>query len=226
MAWFESHLNGGGGGGGAQLTFNKTSVVDKTKFPDLSFNEDYTTYELLLFVYSDPEDSKTIEVLTTPEIMEEAYAIYNNAYGVFECWRPKTGTITYGNHYARYKKVDNKNWQQINYRNLALVDVYSVTCNKTIVKDDIYKRGGTSTGLVPISHNNILENDLILFGTAENGLCSMNSSFLNLMNGMTDIFSTVGYSLQRFNTSSLYSEIDNNSMTDNYYFMVQGIKFT
>jgi len=208
----------------AVLKFTKTSVVDKTQFPLVVFNENYTNYDLLMFVYRDTQDNRLIEFLITPEIMDEIFTIYSN-YPLFFA-RQGSGSITYANHYVRYNKNSDNVLQEYAHNYLEIVDVYSVTCNKSIVKDDIFKTGSTTRTLTPISHSNLFDNDIIFITTAENGYASMNNQYANLMGGVKTLQEYISVGISGYNSNILDIMISDTDMSDYYYFMVQGIKFT
>lgn len=205
---------GGNGGGGAPLTFSKTSVVDKSQFPNIAFNSDYTNYELLLFVYNDTSDNETIEFLATPDMLDSAFNLTQ-----FMLNRATT------NHYSRYIKSSNSLLSR-NYSNyLEIVDVYSVTCNKNISFETIYQRADVSQSNVSIEYDGIFENDFVLVSLTGNGFVSIPNQYLNLL-GAKEINTAFCYGFARYATGIQPSIIDNNSMTENQYFTVQGVKFT
>lgn len=195
------------------LEFTKTSVVDKTQFPNIAFNEDYTNYDLLLFVYNDTQDDRQIEFLIPSSMITEIFSytqIMFNRIG--------------GNHYARYSKASNTLFSQVYINRFSLIDVFSVSCNKSIVLDDIYKLGGTSSVQTSISHSGITDNDLIFITGTGNGFIVVNNNFLNLLGvkSVNDVF-LASPSAYASNSSAVLVESD--YMSEFYYFMVQGIKF-
>lgn len=212
MAWYPVIFNNGVGGG--DITFSKTSVIDKTSFPQIVFNSDYTNYELLLFVFSDTDDNNQIEFLIPSSMITEIFTytqIMFNRQG--------------GNHYARYSKTSNTVFSQVAINRFSLIDVYSVTCNKTIVVDDIYKLGGTSALNTPISHDGILNNDLIFITSTGNGFIVVNNYYQNLLGGIKDINSVFMASPSQYNAGQSAVLVGSDFMTTFYYFCVIGIKF-
>lgn len=196
------------------LKFTKTSVVDKTQFPNIAFNSDYTNYELLLFVYSDTDDSNQIEFLIPSSMITEIFTYTQMMFN-------RQG----GNHYARYSKTSNTTFSQVANNRFSLIDVYSVTCNKTIVVDDIYKLGGTSALNAPISYDGILNNDLIFITSTGNGFIVVNNSYLNLLGGVKDVNTTFMAAPSQYNANLNAVLVGSDYMTTFYYFCVIGIKF-
>lgn len=214
MAWFRC-TGGSGGGGGGDITFSKSSVIDKTSFPQIVFNSDYTNYELLLFVFSDTDDNNQIEFLIPSSMITEIFTytqIMFNRQG--------------GNHYARYSKTSNTVFSQVAINRFSLIDVYDVSCNKTILVDDIYKLGGTSSLNTPISHNGITNNDLIFITSTGNGFIVVNNSYLNLLGGVKDVNSIFTVFPSQYAGNSLPVLVGSDYMTTFYYFCVIGVKFT
>ena len=216
---------GGNGGGGAPLEFTKTSVVDKTQFPNIAFNSDYTNYDLILFVYNDTQDNRQVEFLATPEMLDEVFNIYGTNFALFLA-REKTESITYANHYARLSKTSNSILQEYDHNYLEIVDVYSINCNKTISKTDIYKKGDRTRLLTPISYNDLFDFDMIFVLTSDNGFGAVSNQYANLMGGIKSLNSEISFSVAGYQVAPSQIDISNNSMSDYYYFMVQGIKFT
>lgn len=213
---------GGNGGGGAPLTFTKTSIIDPTQSPNIAFNSDYTNYDLLLFVFNDPLDNKQIEFLLTADMITEIIAKQGVYPLMFARMVWENGQF---NRHARFAKSSNTLFQRITGQ-LEIVNVYSITCNKNIVKTDIYKRGDGSTSVVSIESDNILDNDIIIISAAENGFSSVNNQYINLMN-ITELSQVIGYSCALYNNNIKQILIDNSSISPAwYYFYVQGIKFT
>lgn len=213
---------GGNGGGGAPLTFTKTSIIDPTQSPNIAFNSDYTNYDLLLFVFNDPLDNKQIEFLLTADMITEIIAKQGFYPLMFARMVWENGQF---NRHARFAKSSNTLFQRITGQ-LEIVNVYSITCNKNIVKTDIYKRGDGSTSVVSIESDNILDNDIIIISTAENGFSSVNNQYINLMN-ITELSQVIGYSCALYYNNIKQILIDNSSISPAwYYFYIQGIKFT
>ena len=131
------------------IEFSKTSVIDKTNLTNITFLEDYTNYDLLLFVYNDTTDSKHYEFLVPSDMITEIFI-----YGHLMLTRPGT------NHHYRYTKTSNTVFTKNTSNSFELVDVYKVTCNKTINKTFIYKNNSAAQNLVTISGDNILDNDI------------------------------------------------------------------
>lgn len=214
MNWYRC-IGGNSGGGGGDITFSKTSVVDKTQFPSIAFNEDYTNYELLLFVYSDTDDGKQIEFLIPSSMITEIFTytqIMFNRQG--------------GNHYARYSKTSNTVFSQVANNRFSLIDVYDVSCNKTIVVDDIYKLGGTSSLNTPISHDGITNNDLIFITSTGNGFIDVNNYYINLLGGVKDVNTTFMSSPSTYAANPSAVLVSSDYMTTFTYFCVIGVKFT
>ena len=224
MAWFESHLNSGGGGGGdTPIEFTKTSVIDKTQLPNIVFNEDYTNYDLLLFVCSNSYDGITSEFLTTSDMITEIFTYSYNGYGTFIMFN-KCG----GNHYITYKKNSNSSWTKNANRYLEITDVCSVTCNKTITKTDIYKRGSLGNTTVTITtQDNILDNDLLIM-SCTNGYgdgTNVCDTIVNLKD-TTTLFNNYIGSWARYNVGITQAYISEHTITAGNYFMCQGLKFS
>ena len=205
---------GGNGGGGAPLTFTKTSVVDKTQFPNIAFNSDYTNYELLLFVFTDTSDNKQIEFLATPDMLDS----------VFNLTQLMLNRAT-TNHYSRYIKSSNSLLSR-NYSNyLDIVDVYSVTCNKNISFETIYQRADVSQSNVAVEYDGIFNNDFVLVSLTGNGFVLITNEYINLL-GVKEINTVIGCGFARYASGITPALIDNESMTENQYFTVKGVKFT
>ena len=213
---------GGNGGGGAPLTFTKTSIIDPTQSPNIAFNSDYTNYDLLLFVFNDPLDNKQIEFLLTADMITEIVAKQSVYPLMFSRLSWQGGAL---NRHARFAKSSNTLFQRITGQ-LEIVNVYSITCNKNIVKTDIYKRGDSSSTAVSVESDNIFDNDIILMSFSENGFATVNNQYVNLMN-ITELSQVIGYSCAVYNNYIQQILIKNNSISPAwYYFYVQGIKFT
>ena len=212
---------GGNGGGGAPLEFTKTSIIDPTQSPNIAFNSDYTNYDLMLFVFNDPLDNKQIEFLLTADMITEIIAIQGVYPLMFARMLWEGGQQ---NRHARFVISSNTLFQRITGQ-LEIVNVYAVTCNKNIVKTDIYKRGDTTQTAVSIESDNIFDNDIIIMSFSENGFATVNNQYVNLMN-ITELSEVIGYSCAPYNSNIRQILIDNSSLSSWYYFYVQGIKFT
>lgn len=212
MVWHR--CTGGNGGGETPLEFTKTSVVDKTQFPNIAFNSDYTNYDLLLFVFTDTTDNEQIEFLVSSSMITSIFSMTPNYF------LNRAGT----NHYSRYNKSSNTLFVRQYYNNFDIVDVYAVTCNKNISFETIYQRADVSQSNVSIEYDGIFENDFVLVSLTGNGFVSVPNQYLNLL-GVKELNTTICHGFARYATNPPASMIDNDSMTENYYFMVQGIKF-
>ena len=197
------------------IEFTKTSVIDKTNLTNITFLEDYTNYDLLLFEYNDTTDSKHYEFLIPSDMITEIFL-----YGHLMINRPGT------NHHYRYAKTSNTVFTKNTSNSFELVDVYAVTCNKTINKTFIYKHNSASQTLVTITGTDILDNDILFFSTTGNGLETVTNGCYYSDRAIKEIINTVTYFNCRYNQGLNPLTIDNNSISSAYHFCVMGIKFT
>lgn len=222
MAWFR--CSGGSGGGSAPIEFTKHKIVDNSsKTNTISFSEDYHNYDLLLFIVTCNSHSSTIEILTTPDIIDE---IFDKSVS------GSTHVLMFNenatNHYVVYKYNSNTEWVRQSQRDLDCIEAYGITCNKTINTTTIYQRGNISgTATTITSQTSLFDYDLILCsccdGTYDDTLPCEN--IMNFMN-ITDIFNTINVSWNKYNSNNIYIRISEYGITSGNYFMIQGIKFT
>lgn len=218
MAWFESHLNSGGGGGGdTPIEFTKTSILDKTQMTNIVLTTDYTNYPFLLFSFDVSLDNSKIEALVPTDIITEAFS--NSLMIDF----PYVG----GNYDVRYSKVSNTQFNRYSGSSyITLSDVFGVTVNKSFTKDVIYSRGSGGESEVTISHNNILDNDLIFFSGCWNADADFANNFIWNNANTNGLITQYNGSVVRRQNRVAGIKITNTSISSAIHYYVLGIKFT
>lgn len=220
MAWFNC------GNVSIPLQFTKTKIVDNaSKTSTLSFSEDYHNYDLLLFrCVCSNESNKLSEYLTTPDIIDEIFTIaVSGSLHVIQF--NENGN----NHYVEYNFVSNTEWTKGDSRYLDCIEVYGITCNKTITATTIYQRGSLgSTDVEITSQDSLFQYDLILgaMSSASYDEVKVCDSYINLMGDITSISEQIQFSWNKYSQSLSSRFLTEHKMTSAVYFMVQGIKFT
>ena len=220
MTWYRA------GNGQTPIQFTKTKIVDNTsKTSTLSFSEDYHNYDLLLFrcVCSDESD-KLSEYLTTPDIIDEIFTIaVSGSLHVIQF------NENANNHYVEYNFVSNTEWTKGDSRYLNCIEVYGITCNKTITATTIYQRGSLGSTTVEItSQDSLFQYDLILGAMSSTSYDEIkaNDSYINLMGDVTSISEQIQFSWNKYNQALNPQFLTEYKMSSGVYFMVQGIRFT
>lgn len=214
--------NSGGGGGETSLEFTKTSILDKTQMTNntITLTTEYTNYPFLLFSFTDTADNVPIDALVPTAMITETFS-YS---GVLLCIQNPAG-----NHTIRYSKSSNTLFTVYDGSYMSLVDVYGVNVNKSFTTDVIYSRGRPGESAVTVSHNNILDNDLIFLSSCWNGDVDFsNRNFIcNIPNikGITTKYQCSGALSRRFYGTS-YVLVTDTSISSAVHYMVLGIKFT
>ena len=205
------------------ITFTKTSVIDKTQLPKLVFNNDYTSYDLLLFVVTNTADNTVLEYLATPEMITEilTYSVSGNraAFAMV-----KTGT----NNYLTYTYLSNTEFTKLNNRNLVLTDVYSLTCNKTITKTMLYAKQSIAVGNVTVTtQDNIFDYDFLLFSCCSGSYdeTMLSNIFINLFN-VKQVTDNYSFCFSRYNQTIQSGIIKAHEISAGPFFAVQALKFT
>lgn len=220
MAWYRA------GNEKPTVQFTKTKIVDNTaKTSTLSFSEDYHNYDLLLFrCVCSNESDKLSEYLTTPDIIDEIFRIaVSGSLHVIQF--NENGN----NHYVEYNFVSNTEWAKGDGRYLDCIEVYGVTCNKTVTATTIYQRGSLGLDAIEItSQDNLFQYDLILGAMSSGSFDEVKvcDSYINLMGNVTSISEQIQFSWSRYSQALSPHFLTEHKMTSAIYFMVQGIKFT
>lgn len=210
MAWHRC------GSGEKPIEFTKTSILDKTQMTNIVLTTDYTNYPFLLFSFDISYDNSHIEALVPTDIITVAF---NNSLML---------AFPYGNgnYHVRYSKVSNTQFNRYDGSNyVSLSDVFGVTVNKSFTTDVIYSRGGGSESAVTISHDNILDNDLIFLSGCWNADADFANNFIWNLGNSKGIITQYNAVLNRRGNYNTPIIITNTTMSSAIYYMVLGIKF-
>lgn len=209
--------DGGGGGGDTPLEFTKTSILNKTETTNIVLTADYTDYPFLLFVFDVAWDNSHFEVLVPTDIITEAFG--HSLMIAFPC--------VGDNAHVRYSKISNTQFKRYDGSNqITISDVFGVAVNKSFTTDVIYSRGNGGENEVSISHNNILDNDLIFFSGCWNADADFANNFIWNNTGIKEAITQYNGTVIRRGNSSKGIIITNTSISSAIHYMVLGIKFT
>lgn len=225
MTWFLTDIGQAGGGGGDLPNFSATKLVDNTsKSATLSFSDDYHNYPILYFVCewvnpNDPSIRETHYFATTPDICDEIFLNSSNALCL---------NILGTNRYALYRKTNTTSWSRYAQRDTDCIEVYGISCDKTVTATTLYQRGDIGSSSVSItSVSSLYDYDIIFFSTCtstwdETCVCEMPYFKTNHPTFFEGGNSWAG---NKYNSSAgiVVSEYIISSYS---YFMVQGIKFS
>lgn len=209
-------FNKDSGGGDTPLEFTKTSILDKTQMTNIVLTEDYTNYPFLLFSLVDSSDNMPVEALVPTAMITETFK-----NGQMICL-----TRMGANHHVRYRQTSNTEFTRYDGSYVDLVDVFGVTVNKPFITDVIYSRGKGAESAVSISHDNILNNDIIFLSGCWNADADFTNNYvwnLGSSNGLITQYNAVLNRRANYNTPIT---ITNTAMSSAIYYMVLGIKFT
>ena len=207
----------GGGGGNTPLEFTKTSILDKTQMTNIVLTTDYTNYPFLLFAFDAAWNNSKIEALVPTDIITEAFS-----HSMMLCF-PYAGE----NVHVRYNKISNTEFKRYDGSNqITISDVFGVTVNKSFITDVIYSRGNGGESEVSISHNNILDNDLIFFSSCWNADADFANNFIWNNSSIKDAITQYSGGIVRRGSQTKDIIITNTSISSAIHYMVLGIKFT
>ena len=218
MTWYRA------GSGEPPVQFTKTKIVDNSSLSDtLAFSEDYHNYDLLLFKSTCSGDNNIIDILTTPDIIDEIFdkSVSGSTHVMMF---NENGT----NHYVVYRYVSNTEWVRQSQRSLDCIEVYGITCNKTINKTTIYQKGSIGLSTITItSSTNLFDYDLIFCSCCDSAYddtlpCENTANLTNI----SGIFDSINVSWNKYNTNNVPVRITEYNISAGNYFMVQGVKFT
>ena len=225
MGWVQCINNNGGGGGGDLPNFTATKIVDNTsKSSTLTFSEDYHNYPILYFVCewvnpNDPSIRETHYFATTPDICDEIFANSSNALCL---------NILGTNKYALYRKTNNTSWSRYAQRDTDCIEIYGITCDKTVSATTLYQRGSTGGSNTTItSLTSLYDYDIIFFSTCtaswdETCVCELPYFKTNHPDFFEGGDSWAG---NKYNSTSGII-ITEYAISSYQYYMVQGLKFT
>lgn len=206
------------------ITFTKTSVIDKTQLPNkIVFNEDYSNYDLLLFVAQDSTDNSYIEFLTTPEMLQEIYVYSVSGYGHAVSF-VKNGT----NYYVNFYFTSNTEFSRYNSRNLTIVDVFAISCNRAFTKTMLFTNQSiTPQGTAITTQQSIFDYDFLIISCCSGQWEQITVSNIPINISYQKTFQTViSASCARYNQGLTPIQITEYGITAAPFFAVQGIKFT
>lgn len=225
MAFFRMNPKAGGGGGGStDPVFESVKICDNsTLASSLTFIDDFTNYEFLKFVIYNSSSQLYTEIITTPEMVTNAFTYSNNLLNLNEA---------NNDQYCCYNKVSNTSWTRYGRRNCDIYEVYGMTCsNKTVTKTTIYNRqaiGGSSVTIT--SQTSLFSYDYLLFGSCT-GSVDETQPCNEIFKSKNDIFgrpaSTRTLLTNGYNTRMGILRVSEYQISAwNYHFFVQGVTFT
>lgn len=152
----------GGGGGGEAPSFTETVICDNSaEGTTLTFTDDYTNYDLLLFEVYNTSTLKTSYMLTIPEVISHIRTISSNDVNFNE----------FGNNqYVCYATTNIMLWTRYASRNLVIKKVTGLVCsNATVTKTTFYERADRTLGYVTIEPvEDLADYDYIFLASSTN----------------------------------------------------------
>ncbi len=203
-----------------ELEFTKASILDKTQMANntIVLTTDYTDYPFLLFSFMDTDSNTPVEALVPTAILTETFS-----YSEMFCICNRTGK-----RYIRYSKSSNTRFTVYDGSYMSLVDVFGVEVNRPFTTDIIYARGDAGESSVSITHDNILDNDLIFFSGCWNADVDFSNDFIYIVpniNKITTNYSCIGTVTRRYYGVGTVT-VTNTTISSAIHYMVLGFKFT
>lgn len=152
----------GGGGGGETPSFTETVICDNSaEGTTLTFTDDYTNYDLLIFEVYNTSTQKTSYVVTIPEVISHIRTISGNDVNFNE----------FGNNqYVCYAVTTLRTWNRYSGRNMVIKKVTGLVCdNATVTKTTFYERPNRTLGNVTIEPvDDLADYDYIFLASSTN----------------------------------------------------------
>lgn len=215
-----AYIRCGGGGDSAEPTFSRTVLCDNSESLslDLVLSDDYDKYDFLEFTTYCSSESTTVTFITTPEILTDIVT-YCNGF----CFN-EVGT----NHYIWFYITDKTHFTRQNSRYLTVTKVVGVNCtNYTVDKTEIYARKTWTGSRVQVtSQDSFFDYDYLFFATCDGGdnsatMPTIHPIQLNLP--MMDI--GVNFVVNKYSDWNAACLLDEHTLSSQWYYYVQGIKF-
>jgi hypothetical protein len=154
------------GGGGVTPTFTETVICDNSAEGNtLTFTDDYTNYDLLLFEVYNTSTLKTSYMLTIPEVISHIRTISSNDINFNEF-----GNNQYVCYAVTSPAISIRTWTKYSGRNLVVKKVTGLTCsNATVTKTTFYERADRTTTAVTVEPaEDLADYDYIFLASSTN----------------------------------------------------------